>query len=127
MHCIVLRELCTLTRFLTFNDLKSTVRHWAKLRKTKREIEGHTFSQAYVFPLIDEVFGGSPLKSKTGRRLLKEFAGWHEVYSVGLEGLEERLMAESKRKKVKELVKALQVCRAIGKGGYRPSEMQVKL
>jgi transposase len=112
------------------NDLKSTVRHWAKLRKTKQEIEGHTFSQALVvFPLIDEVFGGSPLKSKTGRRLLKEFAGWHEVYSVGLEGLEERLMAESKRGRgKKELVRKLyRYAELLARSGYRPSEMQVKL
>lgn len=112
------------------NDLKSTVRHWVKLRKTKQEIEGHAFSQALVvFPLIDEVFGGSPLRSKTGRTMLREFAGWHEVFQTGLEEVEKKLLEGGRRGRGrKELIRKLYMyAEQVFRSGYIPTHMQVQL
>ncbi|MGC8767603.1 MAG: transposase [Brevinematia bacterium] len=112
------------------NDLKSTVRHWAKLRKVKQEVEGHAFSQALVvFPLIDEVFGGSPLKSKIGRMILKKFSGLHEIASFSYNELVEFLGEQIKRGKGKTKLaqKLLEYAKLINKSEYIPSEKSVKL
>ena len=112
------------------NDLKSTVRHWAKLRKVKQGIEGHTFSQALVvFPLIGEVFGGNPLKSKIGRMVLKKFSGWHEIASFSYDELVEFFEEHIKggKGKTKFAQKLLEYAKLINKSGYTPSKKSVKL
>jgi len=112
------------------NDLKSTVRHWAKLRKVKQEVEGHAFSQALVvFPLIDEVFGGSPLKSKIGRAVLKRFSGWHELASFSYDGLVLFLGEQVKRGRGKKefAQRLLKYAELISRSGYIPSEKSVEL
>lgn len=112
------------------NDLKSTVRHWAKLRKVKQEVEGHAFSQALVvFPLIDEVFGGSPLKSKIGRAVLKRFSGWHELASFSYDELVLFLGEQVKRGRGKKefAQRLLKYAELISRSGYIPSEKSVEL
>lgn len=112
------------------NDLKSTVRHWAKLRKVKQEVEGHAFSQALVvFPLIDEVFGGSPLRSKIGRAVLKRFSGWHEIASLSYDELVLFLGEQVKRGRGKKefAQRLLKYAELINRSGYIPSEKSVEL
>ena len=112
------------------NDLKATVRHWAKLRKVKQEIEGYAFSQALVvFPLIDEVFGGSPLKTKLGRFALSYYEGWHNLYERDFQTFKEEVYSHIRRARNtdKFLDLLYRYAEKIAKTGYKPTSRQVEL